>query len=109
MPSSRPNGTKVALIIPITETILERITAMALTHTKSRYLPQPSRCYPVPVRTRRPTALVPKARVQEMLREIAFVLHATRRISREIIESMPIAEERPDGTGSTLRLWNEGS
>jgi hypothetical protein len=35
----------------------------------------------------RSTTLVPRARVEEMLREIAFVLHATRRISQEIREA----------------------
>jgi hypothetical protein len=38
------------------------------------------------LKTQRSTTLVPKAKVEDMLREIAFVLHATRRISQEIRE-----------------------
>lgn len=66
---------------------------MAMTLTKSPRLYQPSRhaqvhlrTKPATARTNPATALVPKAKVQEMLREIAFVLHATRRISREMME-----------------------
>lgn len=33
------------------------------------------------------TSLVPRAKVQDMLLEIAFVLHATRRIAREVAAS----------------------
>jgi len=41
------------------------------------------------LRARHSTPLVPKAKVQEMLREIAFVLHATRRISTSKLEANP--------------------
>lgn len=60
---------------------------MVLTQIKSSCRHQPSRHSQVALRSRRATALVPKAKVQEMLREIAFVLHATRRISRDVRES----------------------
>ena len=43
-------------------------------------------------RARGSTTLVPEAKVQDMLLEIAFVLHATRRISNEIREAKADAE-----------------
>ena len=39
-----------------------------------------------------PTPLVPEAKVKEMLREIAFVLQVTRRLSKEIREPKTCAE-----------------
>jgi hypothetical protein len=39
-----------------------------------------------------PSPLVPEAKVKEMLRDIAFVLHVTRRLSNEIREPKPCAE-----------------
>jgi len=53
-----------------------------------------------PQRTRKPqrsTTLVPKEKVENMLREIAFVLHATRRISQEIREAKTAGERLTGG------------
>jgi hypothetical protein len=41
------------------------------------------------LKAQRSSTLVPKAKVEEMLRKIAFVLHATRRISQEIQQVRP--------------------
>jgi len=38
------------------------------------------------LRAKYPIPFVSEARVEEMLREIAFVLHVTRRLNREILE-----------------------
>lgn len=49
----------------------------------------PAKVCPMAKRT---TTLVPEARVKEMLRDIAFVLHVTRRLSREIRDPKTCAE-----------------
>lgn len=84
---------------------------MAMTQTKSPRLHQPSqhaqvdlRTKPVTARTKPATALVPKAKVQEMLREIAFVLHTTRRISREMMELNISIEGAQSCPGSEITL-----
>jgi hypothetical protein len=69
-------------------------TDMALIQTQSRCPHRASPKAKVKVRpmSERPTSLVPEARVKEMLRDIAFVLQVTRRLSNEIRGSRTGAE-----------------
>jgi hypothetical protein len=63
-------------------------TAMTTTQTHSRCpqrSSQPAKMKMRPI-SQRPSPLVPEAKVKEMLRDIAFVLHVTRRLSKEIKE-----------------------
>lgn len=46
------------------------------------------------LRAMRSNSLLPNAKVQDMLREIAFVLHATRRISNAMLEAHPDAKSQ---------------
>jgi hypothetical protein len=67
---------------------------MTTTQMRSRCPERSSQPVKVKVRpmAKRPERLVPEAKVKEMLREIAFVLHATRRLSKEISEPNTCAQ-----------------
>ena len=67
---------------------------MAMTQMLSRSPQRSSVQAPAKVRpmAKRPSPLVPEAKVKEMLRDIAFVLHVTRRLSKEIREPKTCAE-----------------
>jgi hypothetical protein len=68
---------------------------MTLTSMQSRCPQRSSSPATVKVRPLAPRSapLVPEVRVKEMLREIAFVLQITRRLSKEIRESTAQAED----------------
>jgi hypothetical protein len=71
---------------------------MALTQMRSRCpqrTSQPAKAKVSPI-SQRPATLVPEAKVKEMLRDIAFVLHVTHRLSREIREPKTCAEAVED-------------
>jgi hypothetical protein len=82
------------LLFPFQQLDHGKETDMTLTQTQSRCPHRSSPKAKVKVRpmSERPTSLVPEAKVKEMLRDIAFVLQVTRRLSREIREPKTSAE-----------------
>jgi hypothetical protein len=92
---STDTGIPIAFVKAVQQTRSpERKTDMALTQMQSRCsqrsLPQAK----VKVRplASRPISSVPEATVKEMVREIAFVLQITRRLSKEIRKAKTCAE-----------------
>jgi hypothetical protein len=89
------NGTPAAFLLAVlTELIAERKDKMSQTHMQSRCPRQTSQ--------HRQTALLSPSDVQDRLREMAFVLQATRRLADSILAQRRRATEQDEATLSEL-------
>lgn len=86
--ASSPNGTAVAFAISVPHHFSEQEKELSLINTQTRCRSHASRFSAA----KRSATRVSKGKAEDLLREIAFILQATRRISKAIVEANPNAE-----------------